>query len=178
MSTHAVLEQLASQGIRDVRVLAALGSVPREQFAADASWSPTPSIIAVVARALSLRSTDRVFVVGTDSAYAAAVLSELAGHVAVIGDAATRDRLARLGYRTVAVLERDDGRPYDAIAVFAAAPYIPENLLERLRPHGRLAMPLGDTGNQTLVRARRTPEGDVRTERVGWIESMPMLVWD
>jgi protein-L-isoaspartate(D-aspartate) O-methyltransferase len=49
--------------------------------------------------------------------------------------------------------------PYDAIAVAAAAPGLPQALYEQLEPRGRLAIPVGGRWGQRLELVIRSPEG-------------------
>ena len=92
-----VEEQLRSRGIRDPRLLAAMGKVPREDFIADEDLGEAygdhplpigagqtisqPYIVAAMVAALSPRPTDRVLEVGTGTGYEAAILAELAAEV-------------------------------------------------------------------------------------------------
>ena len=79
--------------------------------------------------------------------------------------AQARENLAAAGYGRVRVLVGDatlgvpGHGPFDAIAVAAAAPSLPEALYEQLVPNGRMAVPLGDKTGQLLVLVVRSPEG-------------------
>jgi protein-L-isoaspartate(D-aspartate) O-methyltransferase len=99
--------------------------------------------------------------VGTGSGYQAAVLSRLAAEVhtiEVIPELAmdARDTLGRLGYQNVLVHIGDgssgwvEAAPYAAILVAAAAPSVPQPLLEQLAEGGRLVIPVGSSGFQQL----------------------------
>src|SRR5271165_2447632 len=114
-----VEEQLRSRGIRDPRVLAAMGKVPREEFISGEDFRDAygdhplpigagqtvsqPYIVAAMVEALELRPADRVLEVGTGTGYEAAILAELVAEVWTIerhpelSDKA-REILARLGY--------------------------------------------------------------------------------
>src|SRR5271157_5247397 len=144
-----VEDQLRSRGIRDVRVLTAMGKVPREQFIAGEDFRDAygdhplpigtgqtvsqPYIVAAMVEALELRPTDRVLEVGTGTGYEAAVLAELASEVWTIErheelDSKAREILARLGYANVHVIHSDgslglpEQAPFQGILVAAAAP--------------------------------------------------------
>jgi protein-L-isoaspartate(D-aspartate) O-methyltransferase len=179
--------QLAARDIDDPRVLAAMATVPRHLFvppelAASAyedrplpigrdQTISQPYIVAYTVQAMRLGASDRVLEVGTGSGYAAAVLAELCAEVFTIECIAplaesAGERLARLGYGNVTVIEGDGGlgrpsdAPFDAIAVAAAGPSIPDALVDQLRIGGRLVMPVGRRrGGQHLVRAVRTADG-------------------
>jgi protein-L-isoaspartate(D-aspartate) O-methyltransferase len=181
-----VAEQLRARGIEDERVLAAMGRVPRERFvpaglaasayddaalplAAGQSISQ-PYIVARIAEVLELSGDELVLDVGTGSGYQAAVLAELARQVVSIERipelaAQARENLDAAGYPDVEVIVGDatlgvaDRGPFDAIAVAAAAPGLPEALYDQLVPRGRLVVPLGDRHGQLLVVAIRTAEG-------------------
>lgn len=197
-----VRHQVAERGIRDARVLAALSGVPRHDFvsnelvafAYDDAPLPIgngqtisqPFIVAFTVDALHLADGDRVLDVGTGSGYAAAVLSRVAHEVfsierveALYCSAVTR--LRRLGYDNVRVRYGDgtlgwaEHAPYDAIAVAAVGPRPPPALLEQLAVGGRLVMPVGPEGSQTLVRVTRTAGDEYREEPLVDVRFVPLI---
>jgi protein-L-isoaspartate(D-aspartate) O-methyltransferase len=178
--------QLRSRDIVDERVLAAMERVPRELFipeelryrAYDDAALPIgsgqtisqPYMVARICEALALSGTEHVLDVGTGSGYQAAVLADLAADVDTIeripelGETA-RANLAAAGYESVRVHVGDGTRglseqaPFDAIAVAAAAPKLPQSLYDQLVPRGRLVVPVGKHGVQRLEVVVRSPEG-------------------
>jgi protein-L-isoaspartate(D-aspartate) O-methyltransferase len=181
-----VRHDLAARGVSDRRVLAAMQSVPREQFVgSELIWEAyadrplsigagqtisQPYIVALMTEAARLTRRSRVLEVGTGSGYHAAVLGRLALHVWTmerIPDlaASAAERLERLGIRNVTVLVADGAlgfpaeAPYDAIVVAAAAADVPRPLLDQLAPGGRLVMPVGSRDRQRLVCVERTADG-------------------
>jgi protein-L-isoaspartate(D-aspartate) O-methyltransferase len=181
-----VERQLAGRDIRDERVLAAMGRVPRELFvpeelrdrAYDDAALPLgagqtisqPYMVARICEILSLGGRERVLDVGTGSGYQAAVLAELAAEVVTIERIAelaerARRNLDEAGYAEVEVRVGDgtlgvpERAPYAAIAVAAAAPDLPQSLYEQLLPQGRLALPVGGRFGQQLQLVVRSPEG-------------------
>src|SRR5262245_6152985 len=117
-----VKHQLRSRGVRDERVLDAMGRVPREAFLPESiayeayqdcalpidcgQTISQPVIVALMTEALQLAGDERVLEVGTGSGYQAAVLAELAAHVYSIERHADLARLADvrlkgLGYHNV-----------------------------------------------------------------------------
>ncbi len=132
-----------------------------------------PFMVAAMTDALLLSGTERVLEIGGGCGYQAAVLSLLAQDVLVVEllpslAAASRERLARLGYANVRVEEDDGslgwpaGAPYDAILVSAAAPAIPPPLLEQLVEGGRLVIPVGGSDRQNLLRIVKCSSGMVQ----------------
>jgi protein-L-isoaspartate(D-aspartate) O-methyltransferase len=181
-----VSDQLAARGIRDPRVLAAMGTVPREAFTdpedrrrayedapIDIGWGQTisqPYMVALICEAAAVGPDDRVLDVGAGSGYQAAVLAELAREVHTIERieqlaARAREKLAAAGYERVVVHEGDGSlglpelAPYDAVTVAAAAPGLPEALYDQLAQGGRLVVPVGDRRGQRLEVAVKSPEG-------------------
>jgi len=177
-----VEHQLRRRGIRDERVLAAMGRVPRELFVPhelrDVAYEDTalpigheqtisqPFIVAATCALLELRGDERVLDVGTGSGYAACVLAELAAEVVSIERvpalaASAALALEEAGHPEVDVRVGDgslgvpDRAPYDAIAVAAAAPLVPPALLAQLAPGGRLVVPRGTRYAQRLVLVER-----------------------
>ena len=168
-----VRRDLAKRGVRDQRVLEAMGSVPREAFVPSAQRRSAyadralplgfgqtvsqPYVVAVTLAALRLAAGDRVLEIGAGSGYAAAVASRLAAEVVAAERierlaAAARERLESLGYDNVTVVWADGaeghppGAPYDAVFLSAAAPAVPQALFEQLAPGGRLVAPVGRAG--------------------------------
>jgi protein-L-isoaspartate(D-aspartate) O-methyltransferase len=191
-----VATQLEARGIADVRVLAAMRSVPRHDFvdpsllahAYDDTPLPIgheqtisqPYIVALMSEALELPESGAcVLEVGTGSGYQAAVLAALGAHGVSIERlpalaALARERLTALGFGEALRIEEGDGTegwaadaPYDAILVTAGAPAIPRPLVQQLAPNGRLVLPIGDRDEQVLVRLRRTADGVLVEEYLG-----------
>ncbi len=185
--------QLASRGIRDLRLLAAMAKVPRHLFVApelrDRAYEDhplpigedqtisQPYMVALMVEALGLKGQERVLEIGTGSGYGAAVLAELCGEVFSVERfeslaAQARRVLEDLGYRNVHIrvgdgsLGWEEGAPYDAVLVSAAAPRIPRPLLEQLKLGGCLVVPMGEEEIQMLVRIWKGVEG-LREEYLG-----------
>jgi protein-L-isoaspartate(D-aspartate) O-methyltransferase len=181
-----VERQLRSRDISDERVLAAMERVPREVFvpeslrrrAYDDAALPIgggqtisqPYMVAKICEALALHGDEHVLDVGTGSGYQAAVLAELAAEVDTIERRPELAELARqnldaAGYDPVRVHTGDGSRglperaPFDAIAVAAAAPELPQTLYDQLETRGRLVVPVGRRGIQRLEVIIRSPEG-------------------
>jgi protein-L-isoaspartate(D-aspartate) O-methyltransferase len=175
-----VERQLRRRGIADGRVLAAMGTVPRELFVppeirtkayADAALPigfgqtiSQPWIVAATCDALGLRGSETVLEIGGGSGYSAAVLAELAPRVISIElvpelAAAASGALAEAGYGADRVevivgdgsLGHPPGAPYEAIAVHAASPGPPASLLAQVAPGGRLIAPVAENGHEALT---------------------------
>ncbi len=194
---------LLARGIRDPRVVAAMREVRREEFVAEEYRASAyddhplpieegqtisqPYIVAYMIEALMPTATDRVLEIGTGSGYAAAVLSRVVAHVftveRLVGLArSAAERLARLGYGNVSVVEGDgslgwpDFAPYDGIVVTAAAPEVPKPLLEQLAVGGRLVVPVGASQYfQTLLRVRRTSPVDYERDYLTDVRFVPLI---
>ena len=172
-----VQKQLVARGLRDLRVLEAMGSVPREEFVpepyrtqayedhplpiGEGQTISQPYIVAVTLAALELSASSKVLEIGTGSGYQTAVLSRLASRVYSIERheelaAHARATLERLSDRNVEVITGDGAlglaqhAPYDAIVVSAAAPRIPQGLLEQMNEGGRMVIPVGSAEIQEL----------------------------
>ena len=169
--------QLADRGIRDPRVLDAMRRVPRhelvpENFRAQAyedgplpighgQTISQPYIVAYMSEQLAAKPDHRVLEIGTGSGYQAAVLARLVAEVysiEIVEPLATRARidLTRLGYKNVHVRTGDgyqgwpEKAPFDAIIVTCAPDHVPEPLISQLKEGGRMIIPVGDFGDQSL----------------------------
>lgn len=173
-----VEEQIFGRGVRDERVLAALRKVPRHLFVPEGfihqayedhplpigqgQTISQPYIVAAMTEALQVEKTHRVLEIGTGSGYQTAILAELAGMVytvEIIEELSLRARrvLDRLDYRNIRFRVGDGNygwpefAPYDRVMVTAAAESFPFGLTEQLSEGGRIVVPVGGPGGQTLV---------------------------
>jgi protein-L-isoaspartate(D-aspartate) O-methyltransferase len=180
--------QMARRDIADVRILDAARHVPRHRFVPRSQQRAAyedrplpighgatisqPYIVALMTQELRLEPGDRVLEVGTGSGYGAAILSEVADHVVTIERvpalaATAAAALDGLGY-DVDVVEGDGSMghparaPYDAICVTAAAPGVPEPLMDQLAVGGRIVVPVKVGAWEDLVRVTRTETGSDR----------------
>ena len=192
-----MLRHLRKLGIRDQRVLEAMARVPREEFVliehrevaygdhalpvGEGQTISQPFVVARMTELLGPRPADRVLEVGTGSGYQAAVLALMAREVVTVElrpelAEAARERLARLGYTNVRVMNADaslghrEEAPYDRIIVTAAAPYIDPALEAQLARDGRLVAPVGPRDMQELV----VRYADGREERHGAVAFVPL----
>ena len=176
-------EQLASRGIKDAAVLQAFRNVPRHLFVSPederlaysdqplpighSQTISQPYIVAASTQALAVDKTHKVLEIGTGSGYQTAILAELAGSVYTIEriDALAeraRQALDDLGYKNVHYRIADgslgwpEEAPFDRILAAAAAPAVPQPLLDQLADGGRLVMPVGKEDYQQLVAVTRT----------------------
>ncbi len=192
--------------IDEPRVRAALGDVPRHLFVepvlqgrayedrplpiGKGQTISQPWTVARMTWLLELEGGETVLEIGTGSGYQAAILSKLCRRVVTVerhGDLAqgARRLLTELGCHNVTVLVADgtlgrsDLGPFDAILVAAGAPGVPGPLTEQLKPGGRLVVPVGDEGAQTLVRVTRVEGGDgeetLREERFEACRFVPLI---
>jgi protein-L-isoaspartate(D-aspartate) O-methyltransferase len=196
-----VEHHLRRRGISSERVLDAMATVPRELFVPshcmphayedralgidEGQTISQPWIVAYMTQALDIKPHEKVLEIGTGSGYQAAILAMLAGEVYSVERHAPLSEMAALllkkcGYTTI-YLSVGDGTeglplhaPYDAIMVTAAAPRIPEPLVEQLAPGGRLILPLESEWHETLVLVR-THEHGFDTTRLAECRFVPLI---
>jgi len=184
-------------------VRAALGKVERHRFVPAGQQSlayrnhplpigsgqtiSQPYIVALSTDLVAPQPGQRVLEIGTGSGYQAAVLAEIVSKVYSIElvpslgkDAA--ERLKTLGYANVEVRIGDGyaGWPeqaaFDSILVTAAAPRVPEALLEQLRPGGRLVIPVGASHEaQELLLIEKRPDGSFERRSVLPVRFVPLV---
>lgn len=184
------------------RVMDAFKQVPRHEFVpedlqerayddgplpiGEGQTISQPYIVALMTDLLDTEPDDVILEVGTGSGYQAAILSRLVKQVYSLEvieglAAAARERLRRLGYSNVEVRSADgysgwaEHAPFDGIVVTAAAPSIPEPLIEQLKPGGRLVIPVGlPYGQQELMLVEKTPGQKIQTRDVLGVAFVPL----
>ncbi|MHB0969416.1 MAG: protein-L-isoaspartate(D-aspartate) O-methyltransferase [Thermoanaerobaculia bacterium] len=192
---------VAARGVADPRVLQAMRDVPRHLFVptgvAAKAYGPSalpigqkqtisqPYIVGRMIELLELEGTEKVLEIGTGTGYQASVLSRVAGRVFSIeriSDLAMRavETIRRLRYQNVSVKVFDgtygwsDQAPFDRIIVAAAAPEVPEPLVQQLARGGKLVLPIGPAGRQRLARVTRVATR-LQIEDCGAAEFVPLV---
>lgn len=188
--------QIRSRAISDPGVLKIMETIPRHLFVdeglIDQAYSDNPLpigerqtisqpyIVALMSQALGLTGRERVLEIGTGSGYQTAVLANLADRVFSIervAALATRARriLDRLNCYNVAIRVGDgsygwkEEAPFDAVITTAAAPRVPQYLIEQLAPGGRMVVPIGSRDVQTLYKFTRSTDNpdELKKEDLG-----------
>ncbi|MDZ7264760.1 MAG: protein-L-isoaspartate(D-aspartate) O-methyltransferase [candidate division KSB1 bacterium] len=172
-----VEEQLIRRDIRDPHVLDAVRRVKRHLFVDQKYWDRAyddtplaipcsqtisqPYMVALMTQLIQPTKDKTVLEVGTGSGYQTAILAETCRFVFSIErhpELATQTELLlrELGYRNIEIKVGDgslgwpEKAPFDAIVVTAAAPEVPEKLVEQLVEKGKLVIPVGDQYRQHL----------------------------
>ncbi|MCH2215568.1 MAG: protein-L-isoaspartate(D-aspartate) O-methyltransferase [Flavobacteriales bacterium] len=194
-------EELAAKGIHDKRVLEAIGEVPRHvfmdsaflQFAykdtafpigADQTISQ-PFTVAKQSSLLEVKPGMKVLEIGTGSGYQSAVLDALNCKVFSIERQKLLFKKAKKNLSkmktTVKVFYGDGFKgipafaPYERVIITCGAPYVPDDLLEQLVDGGIMVIPLGEGGDQEMLRIRKVRKGQYEKENHGVFKFVPML---
>ncbi|MGC6411622.1 MAG: protein-L-isoaspartate(D-aspartate) O-methyltransferase [Candidatus Puniceispirillaceae bacterium] len=196
-----LIMQLRGLAIRSPQVLSALEKVPREDFLPDALKAHAyenaslpiaggqtisqPYVVARMTEALALNKTHRVLEIGTGSGYQAAVLSHLVRRVYSIERLrpllVEAENLFRRLQLTNITCRCGDGQkgwpeaaPYDRIIVTCRMSALSDHLLGQLKPEGILVAPVGLSGQEQLVRVKKTEAG-LEQESLMDVRFVPML---
>ena len=187
-----VEKDLKGKGIKDERVLGAMGRVPREEFLPQAYAEKAyadgplpigmgqtisqPYIVALMTQELNVEAECAVLEIGTGCGYQTAVLSTLAKKVytaerfSALSEAA-QAVLGRLEIRNVEFYIGDgsrgwpENRTFDRVMITAAVPQIPEPVVEQLAEGGIIVAPVGGPMMQNLVVGTKRG-GELKTEVV------------
>jgi len=201
---EAMVERhLKRRGIKEAHIADAFLAVPREVFISPeyehmaygdhplpieaGQTISQPYIVALTIQAAEIAPGDNVLEVGAGSGYAAAVISRIAARVTAIERQhdlveVARDRLKRLGYDNVEIIEGDgtkgcpDQAPFDAIVAAASGSHVPKAFIEQLSPGGRIVMPVGDPGwVQQLIKVTKQEDGTIKQENLGEVRFVPLI---
>jgi protein-L-isoaspartate(D-aspartate) O-methyltransferase len=198
---NKLVKKLAQKGIKDEKVLAAIGRVPRHIFFDQALLSHAyedkafpigegqtisqPYTVAFQTEKLEVKPADKILEIGTGSGYQACVLMELGATIYSIEYnkslyERTKKLLPQLGYRN-AFLSYGDGSkglpskaPFDKILVTAGAPVVPKALTDQLAEGGILIIPVGGRDYQRMLRIRKV-KGALVEEKFADFAFVPLL---
>lgn len=196
-----LVNEIRKKGIIDEKILAAFMAVPRHLFLdsgfleyayedkpfpiGSGQTISQPYTVAFQTQLLDLHQGDKVLEIGTGSGYQACILAELGADVFTI------ERQLKLFHKTKKFLSgfpysihmfQGDGflgvpefAPYDGIIITAAAPEIPQALIDQLKVGGVLVIPLGKGSVQTMLRIEKQQDGTLVKEQFGGFRFVPML---
>ena len=180
-------EQLIKRGIRDSLVLSAMRTVARHKFLSgeklknaysdcalsidESQTISQPFVVADMTEQLNIDRESKVLEIGTGSGYQTAILAEIAFAVYTIElipslYSKSGSLLDQLGYDNIHRMLGDgltgwnSKAPFDAIIVTAAAPKVPELLLEQLKIEGIMVIPVGKSSDDTQQLVKLTKKID------------------
>ncbi len=197
----SLVKLIKQKGIKDERVLQAIGKVPRHFFfekafiehayqdkafpIGEGQTISQPYTVAFQTELLEIKPGDVVLEIGTGSGYQACVLLEMGAKVFTIEYnkvlfEKTREFLPKMGYFPRFFC--GDGSkglpafaPYDKIIVTAGAPLVPKSLVEQLKENGSLVIPVGDDKLQKMIRVTRKEGNKLVKEEFSNFSFVPLL---
>ncbi|MEA2107679.1 MAG: protein-L-isoaspartate(D-aspartate) O-methyltransferase [Bacteroidota bacterium] len=196
-----LVETIKEKGIKDQRILEAIGKVPRHLFMdsgfvefayrdqafpiGSGQTISQPYTVAFQTELLQAQKHEKVLEIGTGSGYQCAILLELGVKVYTIERhrelyLKSRTLLNKIGYRPYffygdGYLGLPRFAPFDKILITAGAPEIPQNLKEQLKIGGRMVVPVGGSGGQVMIVVERTSEKEFKETKHGYFAFVPML---
>ena len=197
-----LVDLLKEKGIADEQVLQAIGKVPRHFFFDETFWNQAykdiafpigegqtisqPYTVAYQSQLLEVKPFMKVLEIGTGSAYQAVVLAEMGAQVYTI----ERQKNLFESNKKFAFLKKynsikffyGDGylglptyAPFDRVIITAAAPEIPQKLLQQLKPGGMMVIPLGSGDIQQMMRITKLENGALKEEVFDHFSFVPMI---
>ncbi len=196
-----LIEELREKGIKDERVLMAIGKIPRHKLVDTALHNRAytdsalpiglgqtisqPYTVAAQTELLEVQPGHKILEIGTGSAYQCMVLCELGAEVYSVERHnelyhRAKEALREEGYK--ALLKAGDGTlgwstyaPYDGIIVTAGAPVVPNDLIKQLKIGGLLVIPVGDEVKQMMLRITRVSETEYSQEEFDNFKFVPLI---
>ncbi|WP_111592377.1 protein-L-isoaspartate(D-aspartate) O-methyltransferase [Chitinophaga dinghuensis] len=197
-----LVDSIRQKGITDENVLAAIGNIPRHFFLDTAFESiayedrafpigegqtiSQPYTVAYQSQLLEIKPYEKVLEIGTGSAYQACVLAELKANVFTIERQKKLFELVKQfqfksKYPNLRFFYGDGYEglssyaPFDKILVTAAAPQIPEKLLQQLKIGGKMVIPVGGQDVQRMLRITKVSDTEFDQELFDNFTFVPML---
>lgn len=197
-----LVDSIRQKGITDENVLAAIGNIPRhffldtafESIAYDDRAFPIgeeqtisqPYTVAYQSQLLEIKPYEKVLEIGTGSGYQACVLAELKANVfSIERQRKLFDQVKSFPFKSQYPNLRlfyGDGyeglstyAPFDKVLVTAAAPHIPEKLLQQLKVGGKMVIPVGGQDIQRMLRITKISDTENEQELFDNFSFVPML---
>lgn len=197
-----LVETIRKKGIANQQVLQAIEKLPRHFFF-DSSFLEyayedkpfpigagqtisQPYTVAFQSMLLDVKKGSRVLEIGTGSGYQACILAEMGAKVFTIERhkvlyTKTSQLLPTLGYHSIKTFFGDGYKglpayaPFDRVLITAAAPAIPDPLIQQLKPGGIMVIPLGPDDIQTMTVLVKNTDGGYQKSEHGAFRFVPML---
>jgi len=196
-----LVETIRLKGIRDERVLEAIGKIPRHLFMdsgfiafsykdqafpiGEGQTISQPYTVAFQTQLLEITPHTRVLEIGTGSGYQTAVLLELGASVFTIERQRklflkAQENLHMLGYKPQffygdGYQGKPSYGPFDRILVTAGAEDVPAALKGQLKVGGIMVIPVGDRNSQKMIRIVRKAKTDFEQSEHGTFAFVPLL---
>ena len=199
---NRLTEIVRSKGISDEAVLAAINKIPRHFFL-DSAFDDVayedrafpigegqtisqPYTVAYQTQLLDVKRFEKILEIGTGSAYQACVLAEVGAMVYTI----ERQKKLFDSNKNFAYLKKypsikffyGDGyeglptyAPFDKVLITAAAPGIPNKLVQQLKPGGMMVIPVGAGDLQRMMRITKLPNDSIKEEVFDQFSFVPMI---
>ena len=198
-----LVEAIRSKGITDEKVLEAIGNIPRHFFLDSAfdekayedrafpigegQTISQPYTVAYQTQLLEIKNFDKVLEIGTGSAYQATVLAAVGAQVYTIERQKKLFEQNKLfsflkKFPTIKFFYGDGFEglptyaPFDKVIITAAAPHVPEKLVQQLKPGGMMVIPLGAGDVQQMKRITKLENGALKEEVFDNFSFVPMKV--
>jgi protein-L-isoaspartate(D-aspartate) O-methyltransferase len=197
-----LVDTIKGKGITDEKVIEAISNIPRHFFL-DSAFDEVayedrafpigegqtisqPYTVAYQTQLLEIKNFDKVLEIGTGSAYQATVLAAMGAQVYTIE---RQKKLFELN-KTFPFLKKyhaikffyGDGfeglptyAPFDKVIITAAAPHVPEKLIQQLKPGGMMVIPLGAGDVQQMKRITKLENGALKEEVFDNFSFVPMI---
>ncbi|HVG40851.1 MAG TPA: protein-L-isoaspartate(D-aspartate) O-methyltransferase [Chitinophagaceae bacterium] len=197
-----LVEIVQGKGIKDEKILAAINNIPRHFFLdsafeekayedkafpiAEKQTISQPYTVAYQTQLLDVKQFEKVLEIGTGSAYQACVLAELGAKVFTIErqkklfDANKKFEFLKK-YPNIKFFYGDGYEglptyaPFDKVLITAAAPEIPQKLIQQMKPGGLMVIPVGSGEVQTMKRLKKELDGTITEEIFDHFSFVPML---
>ena len=197
-----LVQGIQAKGITDEKVLAVMLDIPRHFFLdlafdelayedrafpiGEGQTISQPYTVAYQSQLLDLQPFQKVLEVGTGSAYQSIVLAEMGAQVYTIERQKklfdSNNLFPLLKKYTSIKLFYGDGykglptyAPFDKVIITAAAPEIPQKLIQQLKPGGMMVIPLGSGDVQQMMRITKLENGALKEEVFDHFSFVPML---
>ena len=196
-----LVEIIKKKGISSKSVLEAMEALPRHfffdsgflEFAYEDKAFPIgegqtisqPYTVAFQTELLDVKKGQKVLEVGTGSGYQAAILFHLGAKVYSIERQRVlflkaKEMLPKIG--CIVKVHFGDGynglsafAPFDRILVTAGAPYIPEKLVEQLKPGGKMVIPVDENDYQIMTLITKNADNSIKVSTHGAFRFVPLL---